>query len=237
MNRAVSTVALLAVGALAVAGCTPAPADPAAPPAPTITTRGAGTATGTPDLLTVTLGVQTRDRSATAALDANSARATAVVDVLRAAGVAPADLQTSRLAVNPTYDQTGSRISGYEVSNMVTAKLRDLAAAGAVLDRVAGAAGDAVRVQQVGFSIDDDSPVRATARADGVRRAIAQATQLAEAAGVRLGPIRTITEQPVAQPVPYPGAPDMRAEAAAVPIEAGSQELTVVVEVVHEIAG
>jgi uncharacterized protein YggE len=236
MNRALS-IALLAVGTLAATGCASAPATPAVPPEPTVMTRGVGIATGTPDLLTVTLGVQTRDRSAAAALEANNTRAAAVIDVLRAAGVAPADLQTSQLTVYPTYDQTGSRISGYEVSNMVTARLRDIAAAGPVIDRAGEVAGDAVRVQQVGFSIDDDSPVRAAARADGVRRAIAQATQLAEAAGVRLGSIRSITEQPVEQPGPFPRAADAGvAVQAAVPIEAGSQELTVAVEVVHEIA-
>jgi uncharacterized protein YggE len=181
--------------------------------------------------------VQTRDRSAAAALDANTTRATALLDVLRAAGVAAEDLQTSRLTVHPTYDGTGSRITGYEVSNTVTARLRDIAAAGGVLDRAGDAAGDAIRVQQVGFSIDDDSPVRAAARTDAVRRAVTQAAQVAEAAGVTLGPIRSITEQPAERPGPYPQAADMRAEAAAaVPIEAGSQEVAVVVEVVHEIA-
>jgi uncharacterized protein YggE len=235
MKPALSTVALLAMGTLAMAGCA-APATGPAPAAPSISTRGVGTATGTPDLLTVTLGVQTRDRSATVALDANNARATALIDVLRGAGVAPEDLQTSQLSVYPTYDQSGSRITGYEVSNMVTARLRDIGAAGAVLDRAGEAAGDAVRVQQVGFSIDDASPVRATARADAVRRAISQATQVAEAAGVTLGPIRSITEQPVDQPIPYPNAADMRTAQAAVPLEPGSQELAVTVEVVHDIA-
>jgi uncharacterized protein YggE len=236
MNRALPALAVL--GALTVAGCAaPAtgPALPSVPPA--ITTVGVGTATAAPDLLTVALGVQTRDRSATAALAAGNARASAVLDVLRAAGVAPPDLQTSALTVYPTYDRTGSRISGYEVSNTVTAQLRDLAAAGGVLDRVAEAAGDAVRVQQVGFSIDDDSPVRAAARADAVRRAIDQARQIAEAAGVALGPLRSVTDRPAAPPQPYPGAADARAESAGVPIEPGSRELTVTVEVVHDIAG
>lgn len=235
MNRALPAVALLAAATVVLTGCAAAPTgDPgAAPAAPTVTTRGVGTATGTPDVLTVTLGVQTRDRSATAALDANNARATALLDVLRAAGVPPADLQTSQLTVYPTYDQTGSRISGYEVSNLVTARLRDVAAAGTVLDRAGEAAGDAVRIQQVGFSIDDDSPVRAAARADAVRRALAQAGQVAEVAGVRLGPVRSITEVPAEPPVPYPGAADARA--LSVPVEPGTQELTIVVEVVHEI--
>jgi uncharacterized protein YggE len=235
MTRLLPAFALPALAALTLSGCAPAPAD-AAPAPPTITTRGVGTATAAPDLLTVTLGVQTRARSAAAALDDNNGRAGALLDVLKAAGVAAADLQTSGLAVHPTYDPTGSRISGYEVSNTVTARLRDLAAAGAVLDRAAEAAGDAVRVQGIGFSVDDDSPVLAAARADAVRRAVAQAAQMAEAAGVALGPVRSITEQPATPPpVPYPHSGDMRAEAA-VPLEPGTQQVDVVVEVVHEIA-
>ncbi|OLT14483.1 hypothetical protein BJF78_19060 [Pseudonocardia sp. CNS-139] len=227
---------LLAAGAIGLTACAVPTAAPGPAPAPAvITTRGTGIASGTPDLLTVTLGVQTRDRSAAAALDANNTRTTALLDVLRAAGVTGPGLQTTGLTVHPTYDQTGSRIAGYEVSNTVTARLTDLAAAGAVLDRAAEAAGDAIRVQQVGFSLDDESPVRAAARADAVRRAVDQAEQVAEAAGVTLGPIRAITERPAEQPGPFPQAADAYARAA-VPLEPGTTELSVVVEVVHEIA-
>jgi uncharacterized protein YggE len=185
-----------------------------AAPTPTITTRGVGTATAAPDLLTVTLGVHTREHSAAAALHAYNTRMTALQDVLRAAGVAADDLRTGSMTVHPTVDTGGA---WYEVSNTVTARLRDIAATGAlgafgVLDRVVEAAGDPIRVHQIRFSIDDGDLVHAEARTDAVRRAIAQATQIAEAAGVTLGPIRSITEQ------------------------LGSQEAAVVVEVVHDIA-
>uniref|UniRef100_UPI001C5D23C4 SIMPL domain-containing protein n=1 Tax=Pseudonocardia nigra TaxID=1921578 RepID=UPI001C5D23C4 len=195
-----------------------------------------GTVTAAPDIVTVALGVQTRDATASAALEANNARTRALLDVLAEAGVAAEDRRTSGLAVHPTYAE-GGRITGYEVTNRVTATLRDIGRAGAVIDAAAAAAGDAIRVEGITFDIADDSAARAEARAAAVREALDRAAQLAEAAGVALGPIRSITELPAEQPpVPY-ALEAAQADVASVPIEPGVQELTVTVEVVHDLAG
>jgi uncharacterized protein len=219
--------------ALALSGCSAA-ANPAAPAdRPGVTARGVGSVSSTPDTLTVGIGVQTRGRAAQEALDANSRLATATIDALRAAGVAEADLQTSQLSVSPTQDPTSGRITGYEVSNLLTATLRDVGRTGAVIDAAGAAAGDAVRVQQLEFSVADDTQPRARARADAVRQAQEQARQLAEAAGVALGPVRSITELPPYQPVTDKRTAD--AAQAAVPILPGTQELQVTVEVVYDV--
>jgi uncharacterized protein len=233
MHRAALT--LLALATLTLPGCTTATAAPpgAAEP-PGITARATGTVVAAPDTATVVLGVQTRDGSATAALTANSERAAAVIGVLEGAGVASADIRTSQLAVYPTTAPETGRITGYEVSNQVTATLRDITAAGAVIDQAATAAGDAIRVQDIGFSIADESAARAEARTDAVRRALAQAQQLADAAGVGLGPVRSIVELAGEPPVPHRADADLAQ--AAVPLQPGTQELAVTVEVVHEIA-
>jgi uncharacterized protein len=232
MHRAALPILVLA--ALALPGCTAAAAAPSPPgEPPAITARGTGTVTATPDTATVVLGVQTRDGSARAALAANSERAAAVIGVLEGAGVATADIRTSQLALHPTYGPETARITGYEVTNQVTVTLRDIAAAGTVIDQAAAAAGNAVRVQQIDFSIADESAARAQARADAVRRALAQTEQLAEAAGVELGAIRSIVELPADPPVPFGERADAQL---AVPLEPGTQELRVVVEVVHGIA-
>jgi uncharacterized protein len=233
MHRA--ALPLLALATLALAGCsTPAATPPGAAAPPAITARATGTVVAAPDTATVVLGVETRDRSATAALAANSERATAVIGVLQAAGVAPADIRTSRLTVYPTTAPETGRITGYEVSNQVTATLHDIGAAGAVIDQAAAAAGDAIRVQQIEFSIADESAARAQARADAVRRALAQGQQLADAAGVGLGPVRSIVEVAGEPPVPYRAEADLASQA--VPVQPGSHELSVTVEVVHDIA-
>ena len=150
-----------------------------------ITAQAVGTVTGTPDVLTVSLGV--RDPIQTrlgTALAKNNRLAGDVIAVIKNNGVAPEDLQTSQLTINPTFDDVG-RVTGYQVTNMVTARLRDVAAAGALIDAVGAAAGDGDPGAADGFAIDDDSALRAAARADAVRRAQAQAQQLADAAGVR----------------------------------------------------
>ncbi|MGH3693745.1 MAG: SIMPL domain-containing protein [Pseudonocardiaceae bacterium] len=235
MKRGSSGVVVLALGALVLAGCAapaaPTSAEPTNPPG--ITTRGLGTVTRTPDTVTIVIGVQTRAPSAKSALDANTERATALINVLKSKGVAAADLQTSQLSVNPTSDPASGRITGYEVTNQVTAKLRDIGAAGGLIDAAGAAAGDAIRLQQLSFSIADDSAARAQARADAVRQAQAHAKQLADAAGVTLGRIRSITEVPGSPPSPF--GRDSAVAAAPVPIEPGTQELTVMVEVVHAI--
>ena len=202
-----------------------------------ISAQAIGTISGTPDVVTIVIGVQTQSASAQTALDDNNKKAADVIGVLKDSGVAPADLQTSQLSINPSYDEKGQQITGYQVTNMVTAKLRDITTAGAVIDAAGKTAGDAIRVQQLSFSIDDDSALRAQARADAVRRAQAQAKQMADAAGVQLGAIRSITEAPAATPTIYAAMAGADTAAASVPLQPGSQELSVVVQVISAIAG
>ncbi len=229
-RQVVSSVGAPAVSTTEVATTAPVGADNSA-----ITAQGTGIVTGTPDVVTVTLGVETNSTSATAALDDNNKRAAAVIAVLKKSGVAAADLQTSQLSINPSFDNKG-QITGYQVTNMVTAKLRKIDTAGTLIDAVGKAAGNAVRVQQLAFSIDNDSALRAKARADAVKQAQAQAKQMADAAGVKLGSIQSITENPVDNSVKYAADQTFAASSAAVPIASGSQELTVSVQVVYKIA-
>jgi uncharacterized protein len=237
MKRGLCGVVVLALGAVALAGCSgggerAAATSTSAGSTAGITTRGLGTVTRTPDTVTIIVGVQTRAQSAKAALDANTDKATSLINVLKSKGVAPADLQTSQLSINPTSDSATGRITGYEVTNQVTAKLHDIGAAGGLIDAAGEATGDAVRLQQLSFSIADDSAARAQARANAVRQAQAHAKQMADGAGVRLGKIHSITEVPVSPPGPLGRD---AAAAAPVPIEPGTQELTVMVEVVYAI--
>jgi len=237
MKRPLATAAILALGALVVTAC-----SRGVPPTSVgdasglgITARGQGSITGAPDTVTVVLGVQTQGPSAKGALDANTQQATALINMLKGRGVAEADLQTSQLSVNPSYNPANGRISGYEVTNQVTATLHNIAAAGGIIDAAGEVAGDAVRVQQLSFSIDDDSAMRATARADAVKQAQAQARQMADAAGVRLGRIRSISEVSTPPPSPMSRQSMDAAAGAAVPLQPGTQKLTVSVDVVYDI--
>jgi len=226
MKRGLSTVAVLVLGTFALVGC--AGGNQTAAGVPGITAHGSGTVTMAPDTVTVVIGVQTRGSSAKAALDDNTAKATTLINVLKSKGVAPADLQTSQLSISPTYDPATGRIIGYEVTNQVTATLHDVRAAGGLIDAASEAAGDAVRVQQLSFSVSDDSASRAQARANAVRQAQTHAKQMADAAGARLGRVYSITEVPANPPGPLDRAA-APVTAAPVPVEPGSQKLTVMV--------
>jgi len=248
-RRSLPIVAVAAVAVLLLAGCgrgggSPAGAAPAAGIStdngrPQVAARGVGLVKGTPDTLRVVLGVETRSASAKDALAANNDKANALVDTLKSKGVEAKDLQTSQLSINPTYDDKGQRITGYQVDNTVTATLHDIGGAGALIDAAAGAVGDAVRVQSIGFSIDDDSGLKAEARTQAVHLAQLQAEQMAKAAGVKLGAIRYISEVPASSPMPlYDQVASGRAAAPAAspaPILPGQQELSLTVDVVWDI--
>lgn len=237
-KRVIATLAATA-GVLAAAGCASGSPTTSDTQSAGISAQGTGKVTGTPDRLTVVLGVQTEAPEAQVALRSNSQRATALIDTLKSNGVADEDIRTSELSVNPTWDPGGGRINGYQVTNQVTATLHDISRAGAVIDAAASATGDAIRVQQVRFSVSDASDLRAEARSRAVQQAQEQARQMADAAGVKLGKVRSIVEVPPQSPgAPSPYMmrnPGDMALADAVPIEAGSQELAVNVSVTYDI--
>ena len=202
----------------------------------TLVATGTARVRGTPDVLTVMLGVTSRGKTVGEALDRNNAAARKVIEVLLDGGVDKKDLQTTNFSIGPIYGDNASDIQGYQVSNVVVAQLRELDKAGSLLDKAAQAGGDDVVVRNVSFDIDDTSDLVAAARADAVKRARNQAEQLAAAAGVQLGDVLTISES--SQDVgPVLAAPEAAADRAAssVPIQTGSEELTVQVSVVFSI--
>ena len=100
-------------------------------------------------------------------------------------------------------------ITGYEVGNDLTVKLRDLDAVGEIIDEVTDAGGDQIRFNGIDFSIDDPSPLEGQALTAAINDAIAKAGAVAETAGVELGNLLHISEG-VSQDGIYP-APQFRA--------------------------
>jgi len=109
---------------------------------PRLSVEGLGTATATPDLLTVAMDVSVTAGTATAALDEDNGDTAAVTAAWRAGGVGAADLQTTDLSVEPEDRLAGGDevVVGYEVDNTVVAAVRDLARAGSLIDAVSAAA-------------------------------------------------------------------------------------------------
>src|SRR5690606_17546665 len=124
------------------------------------------------------------------------------------------------------------RIDGYQVSNSVTVKVRDLEQLGAILDRSVTVGANTIN--GIGFSVADPSSLLDEARRQAVRDARAKAELYAEAAGATLGELETISgSQSVGGPQPYAMA--MRADAQSVPVAAGELSFSVSVNVAWEI--
>jgi hypothetical protein len=203
----------------------------------TINVVGTGVVRGTPDVLDLSIGVSTRDKSAGEALSRNNELSNKLNAVLRDAGVDEKDIQTSNLSIAPIYDDNGENVIAYGVDNTVTVKIRDLEKAGKIVDAAAGVAGDEIVVNNLAFSFDDNSDLVAQARTEAVKRGKAQAEQLAKAAGVELGDVLTISEGTTPEP-PVITATSKQAGVAdaSAPIEPGSQSLSVQVNMTFKIA-
>lgn len=234
--RLVPVLALLtASGPLAAQDAAP---DGAAPPPGRIVVVGEGRAAGAPDLAILRLGAQAEAEEAAAALDAASERARAVIEALRGAGVAEADLQTAELSLYPRYGAPAAGgdppVAGYVAANVVTARVRDLDAVGRALDAAAEAG--ASRIDGIAFDLSDRAPLMDEARGRAVSDARRAAETLAAAAGLALGAVRRIEDAPGAAR-PFAGA-DMalRAEAASIPVAPGEIEAAARVRVVFDLA-
>jgi len=207
----------------------------------TITVIGQGKASVTPDIASVTLTVTREAETARAALDAANAAMTTVRTAMRGEGIAERDLQTAQFSIDQRLDYNNDappRLIGYVVRNGLTVRIRDLTRVGAILDQAVS-----LGVNEGGriiFSREDTKPALSEARRKAVEDAQARANELAAAAGLTLGPLRSLREQAPSGriPAPFSGA-SARLQAAdaasAVPIEAGELDFEVFVEMVWSI--
>ncbi|MCW2707683.1 MAG: hypothetical protein JWM22_1525 [Frankiales bacterium] len=236
MNRtaiAVPALALAVFGAFMLGGRGTRAAVAADAPASTngVVVDGVGKVSGTPDVLRVTMGVSVRRADVSKALDAANAAETNLRNALIKNGVAKADLQTSDVSVYPSYDNRWHR-NGYAVNETVTAKLRNLAKAGAVMSKAVSAAGNEAVLQGVSFSLEDNKALLTQARDAAYADARDKAGQYAKLSGRALGKVELVTESTSA-PVDLHGLYDNGSAklASSVPIDPGSQQVSVSVTV------
>jgi uncharacterized protein len=194
-----------------------------------ITVTGVGRVNTVPDEAEFSLGITTKGRSARGALSANSERMRALIDALKAAGVAERDIQTQDVSVGSHYDETG-RPEDFVASNTVAILIRDLDRAGTVLDAATRAGAN--NVYGPSLTRSNREGLETKALEDAVANARKRAETLAEAAGVDLGAVTGITET---APEVYDGAFRALDASSAPPIERGTQEIQASVTVTFAI--
>jgi len=205
-----------------------------------LTVSAEGSSEGRPDMATINLGVTTEGQTAAAALAENSRRMTALTQALRRAGVAERDIQTSNVSVYPQQQYVegqSPRITGYQASNTVTAKVRRIDTTGRVIDAAVAAGGNTVN--GVYFSYQDPDAQLDAARRDAIAEARRRAELYASALNMRVHRIVAVSEGGGFQPPIVPMAMErMAAQDSAAPpppISPGEIETRVSVGVTFEL--
>lgn len=207
----------------------------------TISLTGIGEVRAAPDEATIAIGVVHQAQTAAAALKDNNAAMAEIFASLKADGIEERDIQTANFSVNPRYvypkDNSGPpTIEGYEVSNEVSVRVRDLSKLGALLDKVVQSGSN--RINGVNFSLSQPQEAENEARRRAVANARAKAELYTKAAGVKLGEVQSISESGMSMP-PRPmmrqEAFAMKASADSVPIANGEQTISIQVNISWEI--
>ena len=203
----------------------------AAETSPAITVTGRGEVAAAPDMATITLGVTSQAKTAGEAMDETSAAVAAILKALEAAGIAPRDMQTSDLSLDPVWSSRASngaapRIEGFTARNTLRVRVRDLDRLGGVLDDVLEVGANTFR--GLSFGLQEPGPLTDQARTAAVADAQRKAALIAGAAGVTLGPVLSISESGGVSPQPVM----MEAARAAVPVAAGEVSLSATVTMV-----
>ncbi len=222
----------------------------------TISVDGTGDAVAVPDIATFSFSVTETAKTVADAQTAATAKINAALAALRDAGIADKDISTESYNINPHYEYQSavcpaagsivsycppgkSTLTGYEVSETISVKIRDLSKAGSIFTSI-GSLG-VQNVNGLSFSVDKPDSVQAEARAKAIAQARAKADQLAEQLGVRLGRIISFSENTgggYPRPVMYAmGAKNQAMDSAAVAPEVptGEQKVTSSVNITYEI--
>ncbi|WP_028056450.1 SIMPL domain-containing protein [Sphingomonas phyllosphaerae] len=197
MNRMLSGMALIlgSAAALPAAAQVALPMATVVPDGTVLDVNATGRVSRTPDLATITAGVVTQAPAAAAALSDNARRMDAVVKALKAAGIAARDLSTSNVGLSPQYRYAEKQppvITGYQASNSVAIRFRDIGRSGAVLDALVRAGAN--QIDGPNLSLSDPEAALDEARTQAITKARARAELYAKAAGLTVARIVAIGE-------------------------------------------
>ena len=206
---------------------------------PTVSVSGHGSVNVPPDTASVNIGVDVIKPTLDEAQEQATTQAAAVIEALKAAGIADEDIQTEYYSVNIMRDYSENAdptlITGFEIINQLRVTVRDTDTLGEILDAAVNAGANSI--YGVTFYVDDQTAAQSEARAEAVEDARTKAEELAAAAEMTLGPVIAIAEgtTPFIDPNFGMGRGGGMAAEAAVPIETGSTTVAVDVTMTFEL--
>ena len=210
----------------------------ASPQGTLLSVSASADATRVPDVATISTGVVTQAADANAAMRANAVQMDKVMAAIKAAGIGERDVQTSGINLNPQYkyvENAPPSIVGYQASNTVNVKVRDLSKLGKVLD--AFVEQGANQVNGPSFEVDKPDEAYDEARVAALKKAQARAQTYADALGLKVRRIVSISEGGASFPRPMPMMRAMASDGFAkeTSVSPGEASLSVSIDVVFEL--
>ena len=239
MNNLVLT--LLAATAMAVPAAAAAQATAVIQPlaGTRLDVSATGEVTRVPDIAVISTGVVTRAASATAAIQQNANRMERVRAALRKAGVEDKDIQTSSINLNPDYvyaERQPPRLTGYQASNQVSVRFRDIRKTGEILDALV--AEGANQINGPTLTIDKPEAALDEARLKALANGRARAELYARGLGMRVTRLLSVSETggyAAPPPMPMYARAEMAAQDAKTSIDPGEQKVSVSVAMSFEL--
>lgn len=148
-----------------------------------------------PDIALIRAGVVSQGATAAEALSANARQMASVLTALKAAGIADRDVQTATIALNPQYRYAENQppvITGYQATNNVSVRFRDIAKSGTILDALVKQGAN--QIDGPNLTIDAIDAAMDEARVDAVKRARVRADLYARALGMKVERILMVSE-------------------------------------------
>lgn len=210
------------------------------PPLRSLTVRGQGEVSVTPDQALVRVGVEAgADDAVTAQSKINTAMHQAI-ERIHKVGIPSAAIQTSGVSLQPVYAGAGNgsqtqTITGYRASNVIQVRVDDLSLLGKTLDAAVSAGAN--RIEGVTFQLKHDLPERTRALQMAVEEAGAKAKAMAAGLGVRLGPVAMVSEEGAMVVPPRPFLAAETTLARSTPVQAGEIRVQASVTVSYQLGG
>lgn len=193
-----------------------------------------------PDMAVVTVGVVSEGATAQAARDQSSSKMNKVIAFIKQAGIGDQDIKTSQFYVSPKYNYSNQQqtVVGYQANQTITVRVKNIDKSSQQLETIVDGAvtHGANQVQGIDFAFEDSESLVQNARKQAIDKAIVNARQIANDAGLKLGRVVNVITSDSGNPAPMFRASMAALEkASSSPIELGSQEVYATLTVVFEI--
>lgn len=204
---------------------------------------GSGTVYAKADIANIEIGLKTGTKKTAAEATVESTnKINKITSAITNLGVEEKDIKTSNYTLSPVYNWTndkGQELVGYEVTQVLTLKIKDLSKIGDIIAKTTEQGAN--QVGNISFTIDDEFALKNQAREIAINKAKEKAVMIANQSGMKLGKVKSVVEntEPVISPIAYTNAKlDMSASTGGLTspeIQSGQNEIKVDVTLVYEV--